>query len=193
MNKIQIESLKGCTSVNSARIPYPNNDTMSLQCLTSFLVKHHKSNPAFINVDELLHPDPHAPWVGVDFDGTLAHYDGFKGVDHIGEYIGEMCDMVAQMIDYGIRVRIFTARVCPVALEMNAKELDCSADDLKESITEAIQTFCLEYIGFKLPVTNVKTYSCIGFIDDRAIPVARNEGKLLVNTEELEKLMPSVF
>jgi len=24
-------------------------------------------------------------WVGVDLDGTLAHYDGWKGADHIGE------------------------------------------------------------------------------------------------------------
>ena len=23
-------------------------------------------------------------WLGVDLDGTLAHYDGWKGIDHIG-------------------------------------------------------------------------------------------------------------
>jgi hypothetical protein len=26
-------------------------------------------------------------WIGVDLDGTLAHYDGWKGIDHIGEPI----------------------------------------------------------------------------------------------------------
>lgn len=189
----KINSLVGSHSVSSTGEKYPNANSMSIQCLTEFLKKHHGNNPAFTKEDDLLNPDPHAPWVAVDFDGTLAHYDGFKGVDHIGGHIGEMCDMVAQMIDYGIRVRIFTARVCSVALEMNAKDLGCSADDLRSVVVEAIQTFCLEYIGTKLPVTNVKTYSCIGLLDDRAIPVGRNEGKLLVNTAELEKLMPSVF
>ena len=29
-------------------------------------------------------------WVGVDLDGTLAHWDGWKGVEHIGEPIQPM-------------------------------------------------------------------------------------------------------
>ena len=24
-------------------------------------------------------------WIGVDLDGTLARYDGWRGIDHIGE------------------------------------------------------------------------------------------------------------
>ena len=27
------------------------------------------------------------PWIGVDLDGTLAHYTGWRGEDHIGKPI----------------------------------------------------------------------------------------------------------
>lgn len=49
-------------------------------------------------------------WVGVDLDGTLAHYDEFRGDDHVGEPIEPMVRRVRKMLDEGKDVRIFTAR-----------------------------------------------------------------------------------
>lgn len=50
-------------------------------------------------------------WIGVDLDGTLAHYDYWRGFDHIGEPIPLMADRVKQWLADGIEVRIVTARV----------------------------------------------------------------------------------
>lgn len=51
-------------------------------------------------------------WIGIDLDGTLAEYDGWKGVEHIGKPIPSMVKRVKEWISEGKDVRIFTARVC---------------------------------------------------------------------------------
>lgn len=51
-------------------------------------------------------------WIGVDLDGTLAYYDGWKGEHHIGDPIPEMLDRVKGWLEQGYEVRIVTARVC---------------------------------------------------------------------------------
>lgn len=38
----------------------------------------------------------HKGWIGVDLDGTLAHYEGWKGVEHIGEPIPAMVERIWQ-------------------------------------------------------------------------------------------------
>ena len=51
-----------------------------------------------------------AGWIGVDLDGTLAHYNGWVDETHIGEPIQGMADRVRGWLADGIDVRIFTAR-----------------------------------------------------------------------------------
>lgn len=41
-------------------------------------------------------------WIGVDLDGTLAHYDSWRGVDHIGAPVIPMLDRVK--VNTGISV-----------------------------------------------------------------------------------------
>ena len=55
----------------------------------------------------------HFGWIGVDLDGTLAQYDGFKGCTVIGDPVQVMLARVKKWISEGIEVRIFTARVNP--------------------------------------------------------------------------------
>jgi len=50
-------------------------------------------------------------WIGVDLDGTLAYYDEWRGLYHIGEPIPAMVDRVKRWLAEGRDVRIFTARV----------------------------------------------------------------------------------
>lgn len=52
-------------------------------------------------------------WYGFDLDGTLAKYDGWKGIDHIGEPVKPMVDLIKRMHDEGKVVKIMTARVSP--------------------------------------------------------------------------------
>lgn len=101
-------------------------------------------------------------WIGVDLDGTLARYDGWKGIEHVGEPIGPMVDRVRAWLDQGIAVKIFTARVC------HAEERD--------AVIEAIHDW-LEQIGLpSLEVTNVKDFGMIECWDDRAVQIIPNTG-----------------
>lgn len=99
-------------------------------------------------------------WIGVDFDGTLATYDYWRGIDHCGEPIKPMCDRVRAWLAEGKEVRIFTARC--------AGPEDCKP---------AIERFCMEQFGQILPITNVKDFGLIELWDDRAVQVKFNTGE----------------
>ncbi len=96
----------------------------------------------------------HDQWVGVDLDGTLAHYDGYKGDDVIGEPIEPMVKRVKQMLYDGVEVRLFTAR----------------------QPHPAIRKWCKLHLGKVLQITNVKDPGMIALYDDRAVSVVRNKG-----------------
>jgi hypothetical protein len=102
-------------------------------------------------------------WIGVDLDGTLAHYDGWKGVDHIGEPIPSIVERVKSWIEAGETVKIFTARVC----------------DGREETVNYIKAWCLKHIGQELEVTNIKDYGMYALWDDRAVQVVPNQGIVL--------------
>jgi hypothetical protein len=61
-------------------------------------------------------------WIGVDLDGTLAHYDVWKGPEHIGDQVVNMLERIKTWIENGNRVKIFTAvlrsRTYPVRTRM---------------------------------------------------------------------------
>ena len=51
-----------------------------------------------------------AGWIGVDLDGTLAHYGGWVEPERIGQPIAPMVARIKEWLGQGIEVRIFTAR-----------------------------------------------------------------------------------
>lgn len=105
-------------------------------------------------------------WIGVDLDGTLAHYDGCKGVEHIGEPIPAMVLRVRTWLAAGQEVRIMTARVFG--------ELDPSVFPHN---TRRIKAWCFKHIGLELDVTCVKDYQMLELWDDRAVRVVMNTGE----------------
>jgi hypothetical protein len=116
-------------------------------------------------------------WIGVDLDGTLAKYDGWKSCTHIGEPIPAMVDRVRQWLADGREVRIFTARVRPYLSPFDPRYEEGHAAIV------AIKQWCKKHIGEYLPVTCVKDLDCIEFWDDRAVTVEMNTGlKLSVTT-----------
>lgn len=111
-------------------------------------------------------------WIGVDLDGTLARYDGWKGVDHIGEPIPAMVERVKQWLAKGKCVKIFTAR-------MHGHGVPVLGGETPNARTDAltpIQEWCKKHIGEVLPVTNVKDFGMVELWDDRAIQVIPNTG-----------------
>lgn len=120
-------------------------------------------------VDHLAHAtDAHAGWIGVDLDGTLAHYDRWSGPRHIGEPIAPMVDRVRGWLAEGKDVRIVTARVSH----------DGSASRMIEAqyAQQAIAHWCLTIFGQPLPVTCTKDYAIVELWDDRCVQVIPNTG-----------------
>jgi hypothetical protein len=102
-------------------------------------------------------------WIGVDFDGTLAHYEEWDG-GRIGAPVVLMVERVKGWLAQGIEVRIFTARISDPDRRTHAK------------VIEDIDAWCLEHIGQRLRVTNVKDFSLVELWDDRAVQVEKNTG-----------------
>lgn len=120
-------------------------------------------------------------WIGIDLDGTLAEYDGWKGVEHIGKPIPSMVERVKAWIIEGKDVRIFTARVC-----MSQSKKDFT------TAYEAIAAWCRKYIGKELKITAEKDWKMIKLWDDRCVSVIPNTGEIIPldsneRVKELEK------
>lgn len=106
-------------------------------------------------------------WIGVDLDGTLAHYDGWQGADHIGEPIPLMLQRVKFWLSQNKIVKIMTARV---SVEENGGVS-------RAEVVGFIEKWCLEHIGEILPVTHKKDFAMIELWDDRCIQIIPNTGK----------------
>ena len=101
-------------------------------------------------------------WIGVDLDGTLAHYTSWNGGE-IGKPIPKMVERVKKWLRNGRVVKIMTARV---AYQNKAQE-------------ELIKEWCKEHLGERLPVTCMKDFNMIELWDDRAIRVEKNTGEII--------------
>lgn len=109
-------------------------------------------------------------WIGVDLDGTLAHYEGWVDIDVIGEPIAPMVERVKRWLAEGHEVRIMTARAAP---HPDRSELDISR------FHSALKAWCNEHIGQELRATCVKDFGMIELWDDRAVGVEENTGSQL--------------
>lgn len=108
-------------------------------------------------------------WIGVDLDGTLAHYEGWKGVHHIGAPVQPMLERVKAWLSIGKPVKIFTARAYNDGSAAREAESRVAIDVIKK--------WCIEHIGQELPVTCVKDFAMIELWDDRCIQVKINTGE----------------
>jgi len=119
-----------------------------------------------MNIDT--HGSDDKEWVGFDLDGTLAEYDGWKGVEHIGKPVERMV-LVARLLHWlGIKIKIVTARVAP-------------RDDGEggEKARKYIEEWCRDNLGFTPEITYEKDAAMAALFDDRAVAVEQNTGKVL--------------
>ena len=132
-------------------------------------------------------------WYGFDLDGTLAKYDKWEGIDHIGEPVKPMVDLIRKMHDEGKVVKILTARVAPKEkpeikpnpyLE-NHLTIE-SPDDMPWAVhaeawtaREFIQDWCYRVLGFVPDIVYQKDHLMLELYDDRVKQVVPNEGLLV--------------
>lgn len=99
-------------------------------------------------------------WIGVDLDGTLAEYSGWKGGEHIGDPIPAMMDRVRYWLRANIEVRIFTARA-----------------SVPEYVPYVEQWLVEHELG-GLQITCQKDFDMVQLWDDRCVRVETNTGQL---------------
>lgn len=103
-------------------------------------------------------------WYGVDLDGTLAHYDGWEGIESIGAPVPAMAERVKGWLAEGRDVRIVTARVAGAGTQ--------------EALWH-IQKWCEQHFGVVLPVTCEKDFGMLELWDDRVVQVEPNTGRAI--------------
>ncbi len=137
-------------------------------------------------------PDPNAvstrATVCVDLDGVLAHYDGWKGVEHIGDPLPGAADFMQDLSEF-CDVLVFTTR-CNANDRSGAGGGDepQSVAALQERVTGWLQRHGIKYhsvyVGQGKPFANA-------FVDDRAVSCqvqqARPGGERAVFAAALEQ------
>lgn len=126
------------------------------------------------------HRAPDDPgYILVDLDRTLARYSTWEEQGpRIGPPIPAMVARVKKWLSRGMDVRIFTARA--------AKSNPRLVQDLK-----MIESWCEEFLGPVLPITNEKDFRCVAIWDDLAVTVEPNTGwrwSILENKEDGDPL-----
>lgn len=106
-------------------------------------------------------------WIGVDLDGTIAHYVKWGSLLSIGEPVWPMVERVKQWLREGMEVRIMTARIAP----------PYSEGLTREDVEHAIQVWTMQHVGKCLPVTCQKDLQMIELWDDRCVQVEPNTGE----------------
>jgi len=104
--------------------------------------------------------------IAFDLDGTLARYDGWKSIEHIGEPITMMVNVLKRHIAQGDECIIHTARVSGDAEEANLAR-HYIAKWLRTHNLPDMEITCIKLKKFRL------------FYDDRAIAVTTNLGPAL--------------
>lgn len=107
-------------------------------------------------------------WIGFDLDGTLAHYDGWKGPEHVGEPISKMMDKLREHLNEGYEVRIFTAR---------------ASDPMQVPF---IHDWLVKNGLPRLGVTCSKDFMMKMLYDDRCMQVELNTGRQIKDTKQQE-------
>lgn len=124
-------------------------------------------------------------WRGVDFDGTLAHYDTWAGWNVFGEPIAPMVRRVQEWIAAGQEVRVVTARVglplwmghTPTVSKTMMHNCRITGQVFSDAMmVAAIQDWTVKHIGARLMVQCWKDVHMIELWDDRAVQVVPNKG-----------------
>ena len=142
-------------------------------------------------------------WYGFDLDGTLAKYDKWEGIDHIGEPVKPMVDLIKRMHAEGKVVKILTARVShrhnvntdPSLGPDGPKDIYDGEQSVSTFVRHAdgapacavkrkyasdfIREWCEANLGFLPEITHEKDHLMLELYDARVKQVVPNEGFLV--------------
>jgi hypothetical protein len=115
-------------------------------------------------------------WIGVDLDGTLAHYDKWVGPE-IGPPVELMVNRVKEMLGMGVDVRIFTARITvePIPARLDQER--------------RIREWCRLHLECELPITATKDLFMVQLYDDRCVQIVPNTGMTVEEHRQSQSLI----
>lgn len=114
-------------------------------------------------------------WIGVDLDGTLAHYEGWNG-GKIGTPVPAMLNRVKLWLDEGVCVKIVTARVgVPETKWVGYEDSEFAKGVAEQRVL--IEAWCHSHIGQALSITSSKDFAMIELWDDRCVQIEANTGR----------------
>lgn len=119
-----------------------------------------RSNHALesLAVTEVLPPPYEKAWIGVDLDGTLAKFKGWRGLKHVGKAVPVMVARIKRWRAAGYTIKIITARAT-----------------LPESVLP-IKKWLKKLDLEDMEVTSRIDMDMIELWDDRAVHIHRNSG-----------------
>ena len=115
-------------------------------------------------------------WIGVDFDGTLAEYHGWKSENDLGAPVPAMVARVKTWLAAGETVKIFSARV-GISGAYSLESHRFADAEFAENQRRIIGDWCELHLGQRLEVTAVKDFALRELWDDRAVQVILNTGE----------------
>ena len=126
-------------------------------------------------------------WIGFDLDGTLAIYEKWKGIDHIGDPVPAMVHRIKVLNAEGKRVKILTARVAPRSILELDGQVGIQGHYVKNeqgvdqwlTADYYICKWCEKNLGFVPEITHEKDHLMITLYDDRVKQVIPNNGTLV--------------
>jgi hypothetical protein len=98
-------------------------------------------------------------YIGIDLDGTLAHYTPGEGT--IGRPLKPMVTRINELVSVGQSARIVTARGATQTMRLD------------------VYCWLFKTFGFCLPVQNFKCFAMLELWDDRARQVVYNTGEFM--------------
>lgn len=143
-------------------------------------------------------------WIGFDLDGTLAVYDKREGIDHIGEPVKPMVELIKKLHDEGKKVKILTARVAPrenPEKKNNPGVVVTLPEDVAETpwrekylwtAREFVQEWCYKNLGFVPEITHEKDHLMLELYDDRVKQVIPNKGILVEDMAPRVEVTPVI-
>lgn len=115
-------------------------------------------------------------WIGIDLDGTLAEYNGWRGAWHIGKPVPLMLARVKGWIGSGRTVKLLTARASMPPKEFPVEMQTARAAEITE-FNKAWAEWCATYGIPVLEVTCEKNCQMVEQWDDRSVQVVPNTGE----------------